>query len=457
MTNILTTNPATERRLESFVTHSHAEVSLRLEEVVAGQRDWSLTTPPDRAVALAELAAILERASGSLAQLVVAEMGKPLRQADAEVAKCVDTIRWYAEKVGELAQKRVIDGSSGPVEIRTAPLGVILAVMPWNYPIWQVVRAGIPAIAAGNAILLKHASNVSGSALLLEDVFEQWRPGLLKAVLIRSTQVGEIIADSRVAGVSLTGGDVAGRAVGAAAGAALKPSVLELGGSDPFVVLPTADLASTVRSAVWARFQNNGQSCIAAKRFIVHRDVGRDFAEAFAAAVDELVVGDPTQAGVDLGPVASQEARDELAAIVQATLDAGAKLATRQRELPDHGWYVSPTLVLDPPHGSAVLKQETFGPVASLEIVDSVDQAIERANDTPFGLGASIWTEDTELASRVADELHVGTVSINKPTASDPRVPIGGIKDSGFGRELGDLGFYEFTNQKSVLVNESVR
>ncbi|MGE3447554.1 MAG: aldehyde dehydrogenase family protein [Microbacteriaceae bacterium] len=449
---ITTVNPTTAAAIASYDEMSAGDVDRVLAGVAAEQLRWAALSPAERGSQLARLAEILEGTATQLAELAVTEMGKPLAQAHAEVAKSVATVRWYAKEVERLSATRPVPGTDGTAEVRLAPLGVVLAVMPWNYPVWQVIRAGIPALAAGNALVVKHAAIVTGSALLLRDVFATWRPNTVDFVVVRGGGVADVIRDDRIDGVTLTGSCAAGVSVAEVAGQVLKPCVLELGGSDPFIVLPDVDVDAVVAAAVQARFQNNGQSCIAAKRLIVHRDVAPAFTEAFVEAVRGLRVGDPFADTTDVGPVAQSSARDELEAIVRGSVAWGATVLTGGGRPSDQGWFVAPTVLGDVGAGCPAVVEETFGPVAALEVVASVDDAVLRANDTAFGLGAAVWTRDTAIATAVADRLAAGTVTINGITASDPRIPIGGTKASGYGRELGDLGLMAFTNQKSVVV-----
>ncbi len=448
---ITTVNPTTEAQIATYDEMTRAEMDAVVAAATAEQQVWSSLTPQERSGELERLAGIMEAASDAMAALAVTEMGKPIEQAKAELSKSVATVRWYAKEVERLSSTRAVDGTDGQAEIRLAPLGVVLAVMPWNYPVWQVVRAGIPALAIGNGLVVKHAANVTGSALLLGEVFARWRPNAVGIVVVRGGGVGDVIRDERIAGVTLTGSCAAGISVAEIAGQVLKPCVLELGGSDPFIVLPEVDLDRVVPAAVQARFQNNGQSCIAAKRLIVHEDIAAAFTDAFVEAVRALRVGDPFDASTDVGPVAQSSARDELEGIVDASVRWGAKVLVGGTRPDRPGWFVAPTVLGDVGPGCPAAVEETFGPVAALEVVASVEDAIRRANDSSFGLGAAVWTEDLTAASAVADRLVAGTVTVNGITASDPRIPIGGTKSSGYGRELGDLGLMAFTNQKSVV------
>jgi len=380
-------------------------------------------------------------------------MGKPLAAAIEEAAKCGRTCAFYAEHgPGFVATETVVDDDGERGEVRYQPLGVVLAVMPWNFPFWQVIRFAAPALVAGNVGLLKHASNVPQCALALESLFRDAgaHEGAFQALLVGSDAVKGILEDPRVAAATLTGSTPAGSSVAATAGRALKKTVLELGGSDPFVVMPSADLDAAVRTGVQARTINNGQSCIAAKRFIVHERVADEFERRFAAALDALVVGDPTDERTDVGPLATPQIVDDLERQVRESVAAGARLVTGGRRLDRPGNWFAPTLLADAPEGSPAFDDETFGPVASLWRVPDLDAAIRLANATQFGLGASAWTTDDAEAERFANELEAGSVFLNGMVASDPRFPFGGVKASGYGRELSAMGLREFVNVKTV-------
>jgi succinate-semialdehyde dehydrogenase / glutarate-semialdehyde dehydrogenase len=383
------------------------------------------------------------------------EMGKPLQAARDEAAKCATGCRHYADHAARiLAPETVVDDDAAVARVVYQPLGVVLAVMPWNFPFWQVIRFAAPALCAGNVGLLKHASNVPQCALALEALFrDAGAPeGVFTTLLAESRQVEAIIADPRVAAVTLTGSEGAGSHVGAAAGTHLKKSVLELGGSDPFVVMPSADVALAARTAVTARTINNGQSCIAAKRFVVHEAVYDEFARLFVEGMRALRVGDPTAPETQVGPLATAAIRDDLHDQVRRTVAAGARVLCGGDAIGRPGFYYAPTVLGDVPRDSAAAREELFGPVAPLFRVADIDEAIRVANDTPYGLGANAWTRDPGEARRFEEELEAGSVFINGHVASDPRVPFGGIKRSGYGRELGDIGMREFTNVKTVRV-----
>jgi succinate-semialdehyde dehydrogenase/glutarate-semialdehyde dehydrogenase len=399
------------------------------------------------------MADLLDAERDAVGRLMTLEMGKTLRAARDEAAKCALACRYYAEHVSTMTAPVPIEHEEmRHGEVRFEPLGVVLAVMPWNFPFWQVVRFAAPALAAGNVGLLKHASNVPQCALALEDLWQ--RAGApaaaFQSLLIGSSRVESVVADTRVAAVTLTGSEGAGRAVAAVAGRHLKKTVLELGGSDPFIVTPSADLEQAVKAAVDARIINNGQSCIAAKRFIVVDDIADEFTTRFVRRMSELKVGNPMLPETDLGPLATAPIRDELQDQVQETVSRGAHLLLGGGPLAGPGWFYAPTVLADVPRGAPAREQELFGPVASIFRVPSVDAAISLANDSTFGLGASAWTTDPVEAERFAHELEAGSVFLNGMVASDPRYPFGGVKQSGYGRELGAWGLREFVNIKTV-------
>jgi succinate-semialdehyde dehydrogenase/glutarate-semialdehyde dehydrogenase len=394
-------------------------------------------------------------------------MGKPVTQAAAEVAKCAKALRWYADHAAELIADEhpsaadIDDAGASDAYVRYRPLGPVLAVMPWNFPLWQVIRFAAPALMAGNVGLLKHASNVPRTALLLEDLFERagFPVGCFQTLLISSSAVEGVIRDPRVAAVTLTGSEAAGRSVAAVAGSEVKKSVLELGGSDPFLVLPTADVSRAARVAVTARVQNNGQSCIAAKRFIVHEQVYEQFLAEFTEAMRALRVGDPLDPETEVGPLATENGRDEVAAQVEDAVRRGATVGCGGRVPPglESGWYYEPTVLSNITTEMRVHDEEVFGPVASVYRVGSLDEAIELANETAFGLSSNAWTEDEAERERLVRDLQAGAVFFNGMTASHPALPFGGVKNSGYGRELAGQGIREFCNVTAVWVGKDAR
>jgi succinate-semialdehyde dehydrogenase/glutarate-semialdehyde dehydrogenase len=451
---IATINPATGETLERFAPFDDAAVDQRIARAATAFQRWRRTPLAERTAVVRRAADILDARREDYAALMTTEMGKLRRAAADEAAKCAAACRYYAEHAAAfLADEVVVDGSERGY-VAYQPLGIVLAVMPWNFPFWQVLRFAAPALCAGNVGLLKHASNVPRSALALEELFRlAGAPeGVFQTLLIESAAVERVIADPRVAAVTLTGSEGAGSAVASAAGRHIKKTVLELGGSDPFVVMPTAALDDAVATAVRARTINNGQSCIAAKRFIVHDGVYDRFAGEFVAAMERLVVGDPMRDETQVGPLASRSLAEELERQVGESVARGARVLTGGKRLPGDGAFFAPTVIADIPPDAPAYGEEMFGPVAALFRVRDVDDAIRVANDTTFGLGASAWTRDEREIARFAAELEAGTVFINGMVASDPRFPFGGVKRSGYGRELAAAGMREFLNVKTVRI-----
>jgi len=449
---IATINPTTGETLKTYAPLSDSELESKLalaEKAFAQHRQTSFA---DRAEKLLAAAEIFESEKDRLAWLMTLEMGKPIHQAQTEAAKCATACRFYA-KHGEafLADERLPE-AEGRCHVRFEPLGIVLAVMPWNYPFWQVVRFIAPALMAGNVGLLKHAANVPQCGLALEELFLRagFPSGCFQNLAIENTTVSRVIESESVAAVTLTGSVGAGSAVAALAGKLIKPAVLELGGSDPFLVLPSAPLAETVAQAVTARVQNNGQSCIAAKRFIVHTDVYDAFTRQFVAAFEKLCVGDPALPETDIGPLAQERAVETLEKQIHTGIQAGAKILTGGKRVPGPGFFFEPTILADIPTGDGFAREELFGPVAMLFRARDLDEAIALANRSPFGLGASIWTQDDAEQQRGIRELQAGQVFVNGIVASQPALPFGGIKQSGYGRELGVAGIRAFVNAKSV-------
>ena len=453
---ITSVNPATGRTMRSYEPHDTKDIEIRLARAVTAQAEFRSTSFDHRAAILHRAADELESRLPELARLMTLEMGKPIGAAEAEAAKCAWVCRWYADNAARLLADEEVATNARHSFVRFEPLGTVLAVMPWNFPFWQVFRFAAPALAAGNAGLLKHASNVPGCALAIEQVMRAAGApnGMFQTLLVGSDRVEELVRDPRIRAVTLTGSDPAGRAVARSAGDALKKTVLELGGSDPFVVLEDADLESAISTAVTARTLNNGQSCIAAKRFLVAEPIADEFERRFSDAMGALSVGDPLDPATDVGPLATAAIRDELAAQVAATVDAGGRLLVGGEPLPGPGYFYPPTVVADPPPGSPLRMEETFGPAAAVLRFGSVERAIELANETEFGLGASVWTRDPDSAARFIDGIETGSVFVNGMVASDPRLPFGGVKNSGYGRELAAYGLREFLNIKTVWIGD---
>ena len=455
---IATINPATGETLRTFQPLSNDEIEQRLQLAVRTFHAERKTSFAERARRMVKAAEILERDKAKFAHLMTLEMGKPYKAAVAEAVKCTTACRYYAENAEKILSDEVVE-TGAPIGtkksfIRYRPIGPILAVMPWNFPFWQVIRFAAPALMAGNVGLLKHASNVPQCALAIEQIFLEagFPAGAFQTLLIGSQQVEAILNDPRVVAATLTGSEQAGIEVGVAAAKRIKKVVLELGGSDPFIVMPSADLDAAVATAVEARVINNGQSCIAAKRFIVHESIAADFEKKFVDRMKNLRIGDPFDEKTELGPLATASAVKDLDADVQKTVKAGAQLLTGGHKLDRPGNYYAPTVLTNIPKESPAYREEFFGPVASLFRVKDIDEAISLANDSRFGLGASAWTSDDRERERFINELESGMVFINKMVASDPRIPFGGVKSSGHGRELATNGIREFMNIKTVWI-----
>ena len=446
---IRSVNPATARLIEEFQPLDGSALEGRLQAAHLAAPLWRRAPIDDRAKLLVRAADALRDSQEDHARGLTLEMGKTVRAGREEVAKCERTLRWYADHAADfIAEKRISDDGAVSYE----PLGAVLAIMPWNFPYWQVIRFAAPALAAGNVALLKHASNVPRCALALERLFAAAGApsGVFQTLLIEVDSVADVIADERIAAVTITGSEAAGRSVAATAGKHLKKCVLELGGSDAFIVLADADLATAARTAAQARTVNNGQSCIAAKRFIVEQAVANEFVTRFEHEISSLRVGDPLREDTDIGPLASAQIRTEVHEQVLRTIAQGARLALGGRSLESPGYFYEPTLLTDVPLDSPAATEEIFGPVAPVFVVADTSEAIALTNASRFGLGASIWTGDEQRGRRLAAEIQAGTVFVNGMVASDPRFPFGGIKASGYGRELSIEGMHEFMNIKTV-------
>ncbi|GHE35430.1 NADP-dependent succinic semialdehyde dehydrogenase [Streptomyces capitiformicae] len=455
---IATVNPANGETLKTYDALGEEEIERRLATADATFRTYRTTSFAERARLLRKAADLLDEDAESVARTMTTEMGKPIKQARAEAAKCAKAMRWYADHAEVLltdvepSDADVKDSGAARVLVRYRPLGPVLAVMPWNFPLWQVIRFAAPALMAGNVGLLKHASNVPQTALYLEDLFRRagFPEGCFQTLLIGSGAVEGILRDPRVRAATLTGSEPAGRSVASVAGDEVKKTVLELGGSDPYVVMPSADVDRAAEVAVTARTQNAGQSCIAAKRFIVHADVYDAFTERFVAGMNALKVGDPLDEDTDVGPLSSEQGREALAGLVDEAVESGATVLCGAERPDGPGWYYPPTVLADITPEMRVHREETFGPVATLYRVADLDEAIAIANDTSFGLSSNVWTRDAAEVDRFVRDLDAGGVYVNGMTASHPAFPFGGAKRSGYGRELSGHGIREFCNITTV-------
>ena len=447
-------NPASEKVVAQYPAHTPAQVDQALDVASLAFQSWKVTSFADRARVMVRAAELLESEVPVVGELMTSEMGKTFASAKGEAMKCAMTMRYFAEHAEGMLEEQSVATSGSRSGVRFDPTGVIFAVMPWNFPLWQVIRMAAPTIMAGNVVVFKHASNVPGCAKYLEDLFLRagFSPGVMTNVFVEHDRVSSIIGDPRVVGVTLTGSERAGRSVAELAGTHLKNCVLELGGSDPFVIASSADMDATVPLAVTARIQNNGQACIAAKRFIVVRDRADEFLDKFAAAMRAVRIGDPMDPATGLGPLVSRSQRDELANQVTSSVAAGAVALTGGEVLEGTGFFYPATVLTNVPADSRAGCEELFGPVAVVYVADDLDDAIRVANDTPWGLGGSIWAKDEREINEAIERLDVGLVFANAIVASMPELPFGGTKLSGFGRELSSFGTREFTNAKTFFV-----
>ena len=451
---IATVNPATGVVEKTFEPHDDAHVDKALASSQAAYEDFSQTSFEHRSRLMVSAADLFDAEIPDIARIMTTEMGKTFAAAKAEVAKCANALRWFSEHAESMLVDEVVASAASDSRVLYQPLGPVLAVMPWNFPLWQVIRFAAPALMLANTGLLKHASNVPQTALLIEDVFRRagYPEGVFQTLLIESSRVDAVIADDRVKAVTLTGSDAAGRSVAEAAGRALKKTVLELGGSDPFIVLPSADVDRAAQVGVQARVQNNGQSCIAAKRFIVHDDVYDEFEEKFVSIMSGLNVGDPMDPATDVGPIVSSSGRDGIAEQVEDAASQGATILCGGRAVDGPGFFYEPTAITHVTPSMRVYYEEVFGPVAMLYRARDDEEALRIANDSPFGLGASVWTTEAEERNHFIDRLAAGMVFVNAMVASTPELPFGGLKESGYGRELGSYGLREFCAVKTVFV-----
>jgi succinate-semialdehyde dehydrogenase/glutarate-semialdehyde dehydrogenase len=456
---IASINPATGKTLNRFDEDSEADVEKKLALAVEAFAKHRKTSFAERADKLRTAADVLERDKKKYAKMMTEEMGKTFKSAVAEAEKCAVGCRYYAEHGAAFLSDETIKTEATASYVRYLPIGPVLAIMPWNFPFWQVLRFAAPALMAGNVGLLKHASNVPQCALAIQDLFEQagFVKGAFQTLLVESKRVAALIDDRRVRAVTLTGSEGAGIAVGGQAGKQIKKSVLELGGSDPFIVMPSANLEEAARTAVTARNINNGQSCIAAKRFIVHEKIYAEFEKRMVARIRELKVGDPMLETTDIGPLANEAGQQTIASQVERSVAAGARLLCGGKIPEGPGFYYEATALGDIPESAPAYREEVFGPVALLFRARDIDHAIELANDSDFGLGSSVWTHDAAEQQRFINEIEAGMTFVNAMVASDPRLPFGGVKRSGYGRELADIGMREFVNIKSVVVHETAQ
>lgn len=451
-------NPATEEVIDEYEEDNEDDLYDALDIAEKRFETWSERSLQDREKLLSNAADVLRDGKQRYAEIMTKEMGKPISQSISEVEKCAWLCDHYAENAGNYLQDDVYPSPPGS-DVRTVydPLGVVLAVMPWNFPFWQVFRFAAPYLTVGNVGLLKHASNVPGCALAIQEVFEKagYPEGAFQSLLVGSSDVEKVVNDSRVKAVTLTGSGPAGSAVAEQAGSQIKKSVLELGGSDPYVVLQDANLEKAVEKGVWARNQNGGQSCIAAKRFMIVEDVYDEFLDRLKSGFQDLNVGDPTNENIDVGPQSDEDLMEHMHEQVQTSVGAGANLVLGGEPMDRKGFYYPPTILTDVPEGCPADQDEIFGPVAAVYKVEDQEEAIRKANDTDYGLGASIWTQDTENGREVASKVEAGCVYVNEMVKSDPRVPFGGIGISGYGRELSEIGIKEFTNKKTVWLEDN--
>ena len=456
--SIQTINPTTEEIIETFEPYTPTQVDEALSQAHQAFKQWRETSFAERRTHLHRVASYLRENKARYAQIITLEMGKPITEAEAEIEKCAWNCEYYADNAERILANESVSTNATESYVSFLPLGVVLAVMPWNYPFWQVFRFAAPALMAGNTAILKHASNVSQAALAIERVFQEagLPQGIFRTVLVPGAETKHLIADPRIAAITLTGSDPAGVSVASASGQALKKNVLELGGSDAFIVLEDADLDAAAQVAVRARFQNTGQSCIAAKRFIVVESVAEAFEQKFVAAASKLHVGNPFDREVQVGPMARGDLREELDQQVQASIALGAKVLLGGKRLAGKGYFYAPTIITNVTTQMPIFREETFGPVAAIIRAQDAEHAIQLANDSPFGLSGNLWTGDVARGRKLARHIESGGVFINGMTASDPRLPFGGVKRSGYGRELSSFGIREFVNVQTVWIGPTI-
>jgi succinate-semialdehyde dehydrogenase/glutarate-semialdehyde dehydrogenase len=451
---IATTNPATGQVLKTFEAHTDAQIDEKLQRAADAFSRYRKSSFPERAKAMAKAGDILEAEKEQFAKVMTTEMGKTFRSAVDEAAKCAWVCHYYAEHAEKFLADEVVETGAKKSYVRYQPLGAVLAVMPWNFPFWQVIRAAAPALMAGNVMLLKHASNVPQCALLIEDIYRRagFPEGVFQTLLIGSAKVDPILNDPRVFAATLTGSEGAGIQVGMGAAKRVKKVVLELGGSDPFIVMPSANMDEAVANAVKARILNNGQSCINAKRFILAEPIAEEFQKRFVKTMQDLKVGDPFDDKTDLGPLSTADGLKDIEQQVEESVKSGVRILTGGKKIDGPGFFFAPTVMTEIPKDSVAYREEFFGPVANVFRAKNIDDAIRIANDTRFGLGASVWTNDDRERDRLINDIESGMVFVNRMVSSDPRLPFGGVKWSGYGRELGVHGIREFTDIKIVWI-----
>ncbi|NNC95126.1 MAG: NAD-dependent succinate-semialdehyde dehydrogenase [Chitinophagales bacterium] len=445
-------NPFTEELIFEAAPHSTEEVNSIARSAANIQKEWKNLGIKERLEPLSRLASVLKNDKNYLAATITTEMGKPLDQSINEIEKCAWLCEYYFENAASQLSKVDIETDAKESYVRYDPLGVVLAIMPWNFPFWQLFRAAVPAICAGNSVLLKHAANVPQSSISIEKVFTKagFPEGLISNIFADHDQIESIIADDVVSAITLTGSEKAGSSIGSIAAKNIKKCVMELGGNDAFIMLPDADMEIAVEKAVKSRMQNNGQSCIAAKRFIAHADIYDEFLEMFTQKISELKIGDPMEKNIDIGPIARDDLSYQIKVQINHSELKGAKVHWQNENLPQKGFFVSPTVLTNVKKGTPAFDEEIFGPIASVIKAKNEDEAIMLANDSVYGLGASLWTADEDKATKLIPQINTGSVMVNTIVKSDPRMPFGGIKRSGYGRELSSYGIHEFVNIKSV-------
>lgn len=450
-------NPATGSVLRTFPALSEQAMRDKIDACARAFEQHRALPLEHRALCMRKLARLLEEERGDLARIITMEMGKPIASAEAEIDKCIDACRYFAQNAARFLAPELLRSEklqTGQAYVQFEPLGMLLAVMPWNFPFWQLFRFAVPALLAGNTVLLKHAPSVPQCALQMDSLFRRagFVRGALTTLLVEVNAVEAILNDPRVRGATLTGSEGAGRAIAAQSGWLLKKTVLELGGSDPFLVMPSADVGAAAEAAVKARMVNGGQSCVAAKRFIVHNEIFGDFQQRFVTAMERLRIGDPMKPEIEVGPLSSARAVQTLDEQIRAAVAAGGRILTGGTRMVGNGYFFEPTVLVNVPRTAPVYRQEIFGPVAMLFRANDLSEAVAIANDTPFGLGASVWTADPTEQQILLNGIEAGMVFLNQAVASDPRLPFGGVKNSGYGRELGPAGIREFVNAKTVVI-----